>query len=138
VFEQCLYFNTTALARLVEREWTAAFKEFDLTPPQGFMLRLLLQRPGILQHELADELTISRPTATRLLDGLERRGLVERRASPDDARRTELHPTGAARDLEPKLNQSSAEVTKRLKRLIGKDNFERTVAQLSEIRSALK
>jgi len=68
MFERCLYFNTTALARVVEREWAAAFKPFGLTPPQGFLLRLVLGRPGLSQYQLATELTIARPTATRLLD----------------------------------------------------------------------
>ena len=44
MFDHCLYFNTTALARVVEREWAAAFKPFGLTPPQGFLLRLVLAR----------------------------------------------------------------------------------------------
>jgi predicted DNA-binding protein (UPF0251 family) len=66
MFDHCLYFNTTALARVVEREWAQAFKPLGVTPPQGFLLRLVLARPGLSQFELADELTISRPTATRL------------------------------------------------------------------------
>ena len=42
MFDHCLYFNTTALARLLEKEWTAAFAGFDLTPPQAFLLRFPL------------------------------------------------------------------------------------------------
>ena len=69
MFDQCLYFNTTALARVLEREWTKAFKPFGLTPSQAFMLRAILDKPGLLQSELAAGLAISRPTATRSLDG---------------------------------------------------------------------
>jgi hypothetical protein len=36
MFDHCLYFNTTALARLVDKEWTLAFKPFGVTPSQGF------------------------------------------------------------------------------------------------------
>ena len=95
MFDHCLYFNTTALARVVEREWAAAFKPFGLTPPQGFMLRLILGQPGLSQHALATELTISRPTATRLLDTQKgrlldvqvRRAGVERLPGTDSATR---------------------------------------------------
>ena len=70
MFDHCLYFNTTALARAVEREWTATYAPFGLTPPQGFVLRVVLKQPGVLNRELADTLGIARPTATRLVDGL--------------------------------------------------------------------
>jgi len=43
MFDHCLYFNTSALARRLEREWTVAFKPFDLTPPQAFTLRAVLE-----------------------------------------------------------------------------------------------
>jgi hypothetical protein len=52
VFEGCLYFNGTALARLLERAWSEAFAPFELSPPQGFILRMLIERPGRLQSEL--------------------------------------------------------------------------------------
>jgi DNA-binding MarR family transcriptional regulator len=67
MFEQCLYFNTTSLARKLEREWTQAFKSFNLTPPQAFMLRVVLQKQAALQGELASEMNITRSTATRTL-----------------------------------------------------------------------
>jgi hypothetical protein len=51
MFDHCIYFNTTALARALEREWTAAYKPFGLTPPQGFMLRAVLAKPGIVQSD---------------------------------------------------------------------------------------
>ena len=50
MFDHCLYFNTTALARLLEKEWSAAFASFELTPPQAFMLRLVLDQPGLSQR----------------------------------------------------------------------------------------
>ena len=56
MFDHCLYFNTTALARVVEREWARAFKPLGVTPPQGFLLRLVLARPGLSQYEIADAL----------------------------------------------------------------------------------
>ncbi|MEC5385089.1 MarR family transcriptional regulator [Uliginosibacterium sp. H3] len=137
MFDQCLYFNTTSLARLLEREWTAAFKPFELTPPQAFLLRTVLNQPGLLQRELADMMTIARPTATRLLDGLQEKALIERRSSANDGREWEIHPTRAARAIETGLNEASGAVTKRLKKQLGTDVFAGVVGQLKEIRSSL-
>lgn len=49
--------------------------------------------------ELADAVLLTRSGLTRMVDRLERRGLVERRRCPDDARGLEatLTPAGAAR-----------------------------------------
>lgn len=138
MFEHCLYFNTVALARLVDKEWTLAFKPFGVTPSQGFMLRLVLRQPGMPQHEIADELTISRPTATRLLDGLQALRLVERRSLESDGRHWAVFPTAEAEALHADINQASGEVTRRIQQQIGKENFDETVARVRSVSFALK
>ena len=138
MFEQCLYFNTTSLARQLEREWTSAFKPFGLTPSQAFMLRVVLDRAPLLQSELALEMNISRPTTTRGLDGLERLGLIKRATSKKDGREQEIHPTKKAAELKDAISAASGAVTKRLKKTLGTGNFEEVVGQLRGISSALK
>lgn len=138
MFDGCLYFNGTALARLLEREWAQAFAPFELSPPQGFMLRVVIERPGLLQSQLAEALTISRPTATRLLDGLERKSLIGRRRAENDRRECLIYPTAAAQKLGPALNTASGQVTKRLKHLLGSEAFDDTVAHIRSVTSSLK
>jgi DNA-binding MarR family transcriptional regulator len=138
VFDGCLYFNGTALARLLEREWAGAFAPFELSPPQGFMVRSVIERPGLLQRELAEALTISRPTTTRLLDGLERKGLVQRATTESDRRECAIHPTAAALTLGPALNAASGQVTRRLKQLLGPETFDQTVRKIRHANSRLK
>lgn len=138
MFEHCLYFNTTALARLVEREWTKAFKPLGLTPSQAFMLRVVLEKPSLLQNELAKAMTISRPTATRTLDGLQKLGLVERRTTQSDGREYAIHPTLQAVGMKDRLNAASAEVTKRLKSELGRNQFDDAVSKMRDVRSALE
>lgn len=138
MFDHCLYFNTTALARLVEREWTRAFKPLGLTPSQAFMLRVILEKPSLLQNELAKELSISRPTATRTLDGLQKLGLVERRTTESDGREYAIHPTASAQKLKDSLNAESATVTKRLKKELGDTQFNDAVSKIRNIRSRLQ
>lgn len=137
MFEQCLYFNTTSLARQLEREWTIAFKPLGLTPSQAFMLRVVLERAPLLQSELAHTMNISRPTATRSLDGLERLGLVKRASSANDGREQEIHPTKKAIDLKEALNTASGAVTKRLKKTLGSNHFEDVVTKLRGISATL-
>lgn len=138
MFDHCMYFNTAALARRLEREWSLAFKPFDLAPPQAFMLRAVLAEPGALQFELAHTLAISRPTATRALDGLAAKNMITRQATDHDARQTAVYPTAKAVAIGAKLNEASAKVTKRLKQLLGEDAFEGVVKEIRGVRSALE
>src|SRR5690606_14801932 len=52
---------------------------------------------GLRPAELADRLGVSRATISSLLDGLERDGLVARRADPDDGRARRVVATRAGR-----------------------------------------
>ena len=138
MFEHCLYFNTTALARRLEREWTAAFAPFELSPPQAFMLRVVLAKPGLLQRELASELSIARPTATRALDFLQSKGLIERHGRDGDGREICINPTEKAVAIHAALNAASAAVTTRLKAHLGSEPFADTVSKICGVRSALE
>jgi DNA-binding MarR family transcriptional regulator len=138
MFDHCLYFNTTALARRLEREWTDAFSMFGLSPPQAFMLRVILAKPGLLQRELADELFIARPTATRALDFLQTKGLIERRGRDGDGREVCIQPTKNAVAIHAALNKASGTVTSKLKRLLGEDEFGETVSKIRSVRSGLE
>lgn len=128
MFEQCLYFNTTSLARKLEREWAQAFKEFGLTPSQAFLLRVVLEKNGALQSELAQEMNISRSTATRTLDQLQKMHYVERQQSASDGRETVIAPTARAKKIRTELNEASGAVTKRMKRKLGDRAFKDVVA----------
>ena len=138
MFDECLYFNTTALARTLEREWTRAFAPYGLTPPQAFLLRAVLGQPGRLQRELAEAMVISRPTTTRTLDGLEAKGLIERRATERDGREQRVHPTAAALALHAALDEASGRVTRMLRRRLGDPVFSETVRRVRRARAALR
>lgn len=138
MFDHCLYFNTTALARSLEREWTIAFKPFGLTPSQAFMLRVVLARPGLLQSELAQALSISRSTATRTLDGLQRLGFLERKATDRDGRESAIEPTATAFAIHEGLNLASGEVTRRLKKAMSATQFDDTVTKVRKARDVLE
>lgn len=138
MFDHCIYFNTTALARQLEREWASAFAPFDLTPPQAFLLRAILDKPGLLQREYAEGMVISRPTATRSLDGLMVKGLIERRSNERDGREQSVFPTAAAISMHVSLNEASVQVARRLKKLLGTEVFTDTVKKIRDVSFALK
>jgi MarR family transcriptional regulator for hemolysin len=69
-----------------------------LTLSRARLLMELAREDGPIQSDLAGLLDIEQPTLVRLLDGLERNGMIERRAVAEDrrARRVFLTPTARA------------------------------------------
>src|ERR1700731_770920 len=69
----------------------------DLTPPQAGFLRLVATEPGSSQQAIAGRLGIAPSRLVPIVDGLEQRGLIERRRDPDDRRNHALYLTADAR-----------------------------------------
>jgi DNA-binding MarR family transcriptional regulator len=70
----------------------------ELSHEQGFVLGYLVQNPGAIQRDVAEVSRTSPASVSSLLQGLERRGLVERRTEPGDVRSKRVYATdeGAA------------------------------------------
>lgn len=138
MFEECLYFNTNSLARLVEHQWSNAFKKFGLTPAQAFMLRMVLSEPGRLSSELAGEMNIAKATATRVFDKLQEKQFIKRKLTADDKRHVYIYPTKNALDICDELNAASKEVTRTLKQSLGESHFLNSVSNIRKIAVQLK
>lgn len=68
-----------------------------LTLSRARLLMELAKEDGPIQSDLAGLLDIEQPTLVRLLDGLERNGMIERRAVEGDRRARRVFLTEAAR-----------------------------------------
>jgi DNA-binding MarR family transcriptional regulator len=65
----------------------------DLAPADAGILRLLRVAAGLSQQELATRLKIHPSRLVAILDKLEKRGFLERKANPEDRRLYSLHLT---------------------------------------------
>ena len=72
-------------------QFTERLGVLDLAPPDAGILRLLRVAAGLSQQELASKLQIHPSRLVAILDNLEKRQLVERKANPDDRRQYSLH-----------------------------------------------
>ncbi|MFE9203374.1 MarR family winged helix-turn-helix transcriptional regulator [Micromonospora sp. NPDC007230] len=68
-------------------------KELGLTPADVGLLRMIASQPGRSQRSLATDLGVVPSRVVALVDGLERKGLVERRSGETDRRHHALHLT---------------------------------------------
>lgn len=107
----------------------------DISITQCHALELLVERGPSRSQALADALMLDKSTTTRVVDALERKGYVERRPDPADARAHALTITrsgralyqringelidqqaGILRDLDPEVRDGATEVIRRLTR----------------------
>jgi DNA-binding MarR family transcriptional regulator len=103
----------------------------ELSVPQFRSLLYLARHPGASLREVASHLGLTPPSASRLMDLLERRTLVRRRPAPGDRRRITLvlTPAGSAR-LRPALTEARRALTARLGRL-STDELDTVMGALS-------
>ena len=114
--------------------------EPDLSLSQYHLLEPLLavEGPGLGVGELACAAGVSAPTATRMLGGLERDGVVARRACPRDRRvvRVALTPAGA-QQVARKRERIEARRNE-LYRSLGPDEREQAARVLARLAAAIE
>ena len=91
-------------ARFAER-----LAPLEVTPAHAGILRVLRQADGLSRRALGEKLGVFPSRLVELLDGLEERGLVERRASPTDRRRHALYLTEKGREMLRRIDRVAGE-----------------------------
>jgi DNA-binding MarR family transcriptional regulator len=90
----------TALARRLQKYFREA--GLDITVEQWSVLVHLWKEDGVNQQELCNKTFRDKPSITRLVDNLEKLGLVKRVAGKDDRRINYIFLTDEARNLRDK------------------------------------
>ncbi len=110
---------STQLA-LVSRRWRTQFdaelraQETGLTMARGRTLLMLATADGpVTQNDIAESLAIEHPTVVRLLDGMQKAGLIERRPLAGDRRANQIVLTASAVHLAAKVEAISADIRMR-------------------------
>lgn len=84
-------FLLTQLGTFAASAFAERIARLDLTPPQTGLIRVVALGPGRSQQELARQLGTPPTRLVALVDGLEERGLLERRRNPQDRRLHAVH-----------------------------------------------
>jgi len=79
---------------------------FDVSVSQCYALEAVVRHDGPTLNDLAAELYLDKSTASRVVDGLERKGCVVRAPHPSDRRAVRLEATDEGRALLAKIRGS--------------------------------
>jgi MarR family transcriptional regulator, transcriptional regulator for hemolysin len=98
------------VSRMIRTVYDRRVEPLGLTRAQWRVMTRLNRLESCTQTELATELEIEKPTLGKLVERLEAKGWVERRADASDARSKRLFLTPAARPLLEEMAQRADEV----------------------------
>jgi len=115
------------------RDFAQSLGEFDVTPGLFGVLVIIDANAGLKQSELARAAHLDRSTVVSVIDNLERRGLVERRAADNDRRSNALVLTPEGSALLKKLKRRVSDHEKRLVQHMTEDERATLVALLQKI-----
>jgi MarR family transcriptional repressor of mepA len=109
----------------------------ELTPEQAFVLGYLVQNPGAIQRDIADMTRTSAASVSSLVQGLERRLLVERRSEDGDERRKRVYATTAGAELVAGFTAAMAEVDDAILAPLDADEQAQLLALLTKVTAQL-
>ena len=95
-------------ATRLARQVALALGDLDLSLSQ-YRLLLFLSEGNAAASAVAGRLAVSRPSVTALADGLERRGLLQRKSDPVDRRKVAHELTDAGREALAAADAAAAE-----------------------------
>lgn len=102
----------------------------EITPEQWMVLIRLWETDARTQADLCEATSRDAPTMSRIVDGMERRGLLQRKSDADDGRVRVVHLTRKGRELEKRLVPIAKKLVTRLVRGIPEDDLVTTRATL--------
>lgn len=118
--DQSLGYLNHVVGLLLKREILEAIKKnkINITPEQWAILNRLNEHQGLTQNELAKISFKDTANITRMIDKLEDKGFVERRANPSDRRIWKIYITDQGRKgrdlIEPLAKEVLRKATKNI------------------------
>lgn len=99
------------LGRLYDRRLQDVLKDYGVAPGQFAPLVMLFEQDGLTQAELCRRINVEQPTMANTLQRMERDGLIKRKSDTADKRRTLVHLTPRAREMQAKVMESARAVS---------------------------
>lgn len=108
----------------------------DLSVTQCYALEAILRREGLSLNDLAAELFLDKSTASRIVDGLEEKGLARREPDPDDGRALRIVATDEGRETHERIEAELVGDVERMLEGLGareRESAARTVERLAAV-----
>lgn len=108
--ETLIGYNARRAALAIIGEFLQRMAVYGLRPVDFSVLSLIMHNPGITSRQLCSALSILPPNLVGMINGLQKRGLIERRPHPHDGRAMGLHLTVTGHDMMQAAEQTASEL----------------------------
>lgn len=136
LYDNCIYFQLNALTRKLNKMWEDHFESTELSPAHAYAVKLIGEKPGILQKEVARALLLDASTVTRFIDSLENKKLVLRGES-SDGRCCRLELTAKGKSASKEIEKVFVSLKKDLAKKYEKSKIQAFVDEIKEFQEPL-
>lgn len=133
-YSACLLFSANALARAMTAIGDDEFGKMGLAYSHAYLLREVIDKPGVTPTHLSEMLFLTPSTITRLIEKLETKGLVTRRS---EGKNTLVDPTDNGTALSDELWAAWQRTWVRYAEAIGEDEAMSLTKQVFRAAKAL-
>ena len=125
-------------ARDIRQTFDLVFSDFDLNLSEVALMALVTEHGSLSQSALAKSLGMGRASLGALIDGLEKRNLLERKENPKDKRvwLIELTPTG--KEVSVELEDRDQSLREVFRQGVGRDERQNLAETLEHFRRNLR
>ncbi|MDP3436852.1 MAG: MarR family transcriptional regulator [Bacteroidales bacterium] len=106
---------------------------FNLTPEQYLVIDTLWDEGVLSQQQIADIIIKDKNSVTKLIDALEKKGLVQRRTDELDRRLNKIHLTEEAINIKDVITEIAIESTNTIFKNIPREDLEKFVSVLNKM-----
>ena len=127
----------SGIRRALRKPLEAEIAKGELTLPQAAVMRIVVREHGISLKDLSREVRLAHSTVSGIADRLEKRGMIERRADPEDGRLSRIYPTAPViefvRERLPMLTSGPLEAALRRATAEERAAIEQSLCRLSDL-----
>lgn len=134
-YSACLLFSANALARAMTAIGDEEFGKLGLAYSHAYLLREVIDNPGVTPTHLSEVLYLTPSTITRSIEKLEMRGFVTRRS---EGKNTLVDPTDQGKALDNALGEAWQRTWVRYAAAIGEVQAQNLTKQVFNAARALE
>ncbi|WP_427813404.1 MarR family winged helix-turn-helix transcriptional regulator [Enterococcus sp. 22-H-5-01] len=114
-------------------------KDMDVSPQQGRMISYIAQyeEKGLIQNDLAKAFQRRSASITSMLQGLEKKGYIERRIPADNERQKNIYALPKGKALVDETNQAFYDSEKELVHALSEEEKQQLINLLKKIDDSL-
>ena len=138
--KQSLGYLTGLTSRLFNKLLTTRFQQagIDMTAEQWGVIVTLLKGEPVPQAEIGELLYLEKSSVSRSIDGLEKRGWIERKKDSNDSRKKRVSLTSKAENIAEQCSEIAQSVLREAQQNLTQEQIDQSRSQLMTVADNLR